>query len=417
MSNTILTVQEITREAMKVLHSNCPVTRTLNHDYEKFGKGVGYDGQKIGPTLYIRDPIETTVGTTWNVNPQDTTETKHTLTVNVVRNVPMKFEESEMALSIDDFSARYIDPSAKRLAATVEAYNIDYMLDHIANITAVTSFAVPTTVDQYLDMRAKMVQSLCPVEDGVNLMVNPLAMRKIVNGLGGQYNPTGNISEMFRKGQMAEAAGFSWFEGQLIPGVTIGSQANSDTPVVGTWDSTDPDALPYSSATSAGTAVVGQPFCIQGVYEINAETKTSTGQLKQFIITAANTASGGAGTFAIYPDIILSGARQTCYYDGTDISGQSIYWQALDGTTAVSTTASATYKQNFAWHKDSFAFASAPLSMPKGVDQCYNVTVDNFNLRLLRDYDSTNARYISRLDIFFGIAYLRPEWACKMYTV
>lgn len=420
MADTRISPLEITRKFLAVFHSNCILAKNLNHDYEKnFGSQVGFDGQKIGPTLNIRDPIQANIRTGWAMEQQDITETYHTLTIDTVRGVDLKFSDADLALSIDDFVPRYIESPAKKLASVVDQYCATYMLSHIAHSTAVSSFALPTTVDTYLEASAMLKNSLVPWEDGINVAISPQMERKIVNGLAGQYNPQGNISEMFLKGQMSQAAGLDWYMSQIIPSTTTGSMAYNSGIIVGTFVAASPTSLPYASGTSTGTIAAGQTFTITGLYDINFETKTTLAILKQFVVTTANTASGGAGTLTISPGIVFDTTSpvQNCYIASGSINGIGINFGPVDETTAIPTAINTVYQNALVWHKDSFAFASVPLMQPKGLDMASTVTVDNLSFRFLRGYDIANARMLSRMDIFFGIAPIRTEWASKIMTV
>ena len=243
-----------------------------------------------------------------------------------------------------------------------------------------------------------------------------------MQALSGQYNPQGNISEMFLKGQMSNAAGLDWYMSQILPSITVGSLTNT-SPVVGTFVAASSTSVPYTGGTSSGALTAGQTFTIADLYDVNYETKTTLGQLKQFVV-ASSTPSTTTGTITIYAmqsgyGIVFDTTSpfQNCYVSGGSINGKAIVFGALAGTTSVATTASATYQQNLLWHKDSFAFASVPLIVPKGLDMAARVTVDNLSFRFLRGYDVVNARMLSRMDIFFGVAELRNVWAAKVLTV
>jgi len=420
MGDTRVTPLEITRKFLAVFHSNCVIAKNLNHDYEKnFGGQVGFDGQKIGPTLNIRDPIQANVRTSWAMQQQDITETYHTLTIDTVRGVDLKFSDADLAMSIDDFVPRYIESPAKKLAAYVDQICATYMLSNIPNCSAGTAFAVPTTVDTYLNAGQQMKGALVPYTDGINVAIPPKMEQKIVGGLSGQYNPQGNISEMFLKGQMSNAAGLDWYMSQVIPAITTGDTTSSDTPIVGTFSASAPTTLPFTSATTSGVWKAGQVITIAGLYDINFETKTAYSNLKQFVITADCTAISTAGNLTVSPAIVFSTTSpvQNCYISTGSIDGAAIAMGALNVDTAVASTASTVYQRALVWHKDSFAFASVPLIQPKGLDMASTVTVDNLSFRFLRGYDIANARMLSRMDIFFGIAAIRPQWAAQIWTV
>jgi P22 coat protein - gene protein 5. len=391
--------------------------KNLNHDYEKnFGSQMGFDGQKIGPTLNIRDPLQTTVRTGWAMQQQDVTETYHTLTIDTIVGTDLKFSDADLALSIDDFVPRYIDSPAKKLASVVDADIAKTMLLYTANNFAATAFAVPTTIDTYLGAGAMLKQALVPFTDGINVAISPQMERKIVSGLAGQYNPQGNISEMFLKGQMSNAAGLDWYMSQLIPAITIGTDT---TAAVGTFVAATGTSLPYTGNIASGTAKAGQVITIAGLYDVNFETKTPYQSLKQFVVTADNTASNGAGTLSIFPAIVFDTASpvQNCYIASGSINAAAVTYAATDGSANVTTTPSATYQQSLVWHKDAFAFASVPLMLPKGLDMASTASFENLNFRFLRGYDIANARLLSRMDLFYGKAQIRPQWCAKGWTV
>lgn len=418
MANSLNYATEIARKALPTLASKCPVVRNLNHEYEKKYQAGGYDGQSI-QNLTIRKPMTGTVRSTWPINVSDRTKSTETLTVDTVRGIDCQLSDVELVQAVDNFE-ELVQPDVEKLASTIEAYAIDYMLDRIPQLVAYTSLAVPTALTHgYLDMGAKIKAS--NVRGGtLNMIVSPYLESQIVGGLSGQYNPSGNISTMYEQGEMSKAAGFTWFSSQNLPGITIGSTTNT-TPVVGTFDSTDKDALPFTGATTSGTWVVGQVFTIADCYEINPESKVASSQLKQFVVTTAKTNSAGAGTLAVWPEINFDSDSpdQNCYVSGESIDGKSIVIGARLGTTSVTTTASTTYQQAMAFHKDSFAFASLPLTIPRSAEAAGVATDDRtgLSIRFVRDWDQVNARLTNRLDCYFGMTKLYPQWACKLWTV
>jgi hypothetical protein len=421
MADTRVTPLEITRKFLAVFHSNCQIAKNLNHDYEKnFGSQMGFDGQKIGPTLNIRDPIQANIRSTWAMTQQDITETYHTLTIDTVRGVDLKFSDADLALSIDDFVPRYIESPAKKLAAVIDQLCASYMMKQTPNAIAVTSLAVPTTIDAWMDAKATLNAQLVPQGDRINAAISPQMERKMVSGLTPlQFNPQSTISDMFTKGAFSNAIGVDWFMSQVLPVLATGSETNT-SPVVGTFVAASPTALPYTAASGASaTWTAGQTFTIAGLYDINFETKEAYPWLKQFVITTNNTASGSAGTLVVSPGIVFDTTSpvQNCYIAAGSINGLAIVLGAMTTPTSVPTTASTNYQTALMWHPDSFAFASVPLMKPRGMDMAETVTVDNLSFRFVRGFDIANARMLSRMDIFFGLAAIRPQWAVKIHTI
>ena len=421
MPNTLSYGQVLTRKMLAVLTSNCPVTRSLNHDYEKVFPDGGYDGQKAGPTIYIRKPTQRIVRRTWPMGTAAITETTVALTPDQVFGTDLAFSDLELATKVDDYFERYVAPDIKKVAAAVESYNINYMLNAIYNCEAYTSLAIPTTMAQgIMTLRAKLINNLCPV-DGQNFAVSPLFEASIIPALAGQYNPQSNISEMYVKGQMSNAVGLDWYSSQNLPGIIIGSQTNA-TPIVGAYNSTANTSLPYTGAGVAnGTVVAGQCFTIAGLYDVNYESKVPYSQLKQFVVTAANTAVGGAGTLTVSPAINYdtTDPAQNCYIAAGTIVGAAIVYGCLYGVTAEATTASQIYQQDLMCHRDSFAWAGVPLEIPAKAEVAGVATDDRtgLSIRYIKMYDINNARMLNRIDVLGGICALYPQWAGKFWTV
>ena len=66
------------------------------------------------------------------------------------------------------------------------------------------------------------------------------------------------------------------------------------------------------------------------------------------------------------------------------------------------------------YHKDAFAFATADLVMPQGVDFKAREVVDGISVRLVRDYDISSDAMPCRLDILYGYKTVRPQLACRL---
>jgi len=252
-------------------------------------------------------------------------------------------------------------------------------------------------------------------------MINPDQEASILYSFAGMLNPTMEISDIFKKGQLTSAYGLTWYRSALIPSLTTGTATiNGSSLVVGTFSSAANTSLPYTGGVSAGTYVAGQVITIAGLYDINFETKSQYNQLKQFVITANNTASGGAGTLTVFPAVNFdtTDPAQNCTIAGGSINGVAIVLGALTGAaTSVPTVASTTYQQNLLWVRDAFAYASVPLEKPNGLDMAEVVTVDGFSFRFLRGFDMINGRFLSRVDHFHGFTELRGMWAGKLLTV
>src|SRR3954469_23737770 len=92
--------------------------KSVDRQYDdRFAK----DGPKNGGTLNIRIPNRYSVTTsrTATTGGDNTTEQSTALVVATQKHVSMGFYSSELALSLDDFSSRYLKPAMSVLASDI----------------------------------------------------------------------------------------------------------------------------------------------------------------------------------------------------------------------------------------------------------------------------------------------------------
>jgi hypothetical protein len=77
--------------------------------------------------------------------------------------------------------------------------------------------------------------------------------------------------------------------------------------------------------------------------------------------------------------------------------------------------ASADFGVSMGYHKDAFAFATADLLMPTGVDFAAREVVDGISMRIVRDYAISTDTFPCRLDVLYGYKTVRPDLACRIH--
>ena len=117
MANTLLSASTITKEALAILHQKLSFVSSINRQYDD---QYAQSGAKIGSDLRIRLPNEFTVRTGAALSSQDVVERSTTLTVGTQKGVDFTFSSTELALTIDEFKDRYLEPAMSVLAANVE---------------------------------------------------------------------------------------------------------------------------------------------------------------------------------------------------------------------------------------------------------------------------------------------------------
>lgn len=407
MPNSLLTPTVITREALRVLHQELRFISTIDRQYDdRFAK----DGAKIGTSLQIRLPNEFAVRTGKTIDVQDVTEKAITMTVSTQKGVDFSFSSADLTMTIDDFSGRYLEPAMSRLAAELEKDALTMYKDVYEEIC--DDGDTMTNAD-VLEGVKLLRDHLAP--DDLTLLLNTRDNVSLVNANTGLFNPNGNISGAFRQGMVQnQFMGYRRImESSLMPTHTTGTEtANTyrvDIPAAeADGTSTNPqDGGTLHIDTGTTTFAVGDIIEIAAVNDVHPETKASTGRLKRFVVTAAY--SGGEGDLSIYPAMVGSGAKQNV--DAVAANNAVVYKRESDASTDLA--ASAAYGISLGYHKEAFAFATADLVLPKGVDMASRQVFDGISLRLVRNYDINNDMFPVRFDVLYGYKTVRPELAVR----
>ena len=392
MSNEFVTIDMITREALRIAHEKSQFIGTTDRQYDdSFGK----TGAKIGTALRVRKPnqyVRTTGSRVMDV--QDQNEQEGTITLATQDHVDMRFNSAELALSLDDLSKRYIEPAVATLISGIEADYLEFATQatyqHVgADNTALTTLEYPGKA------RAKMNQQLAPKGDR-SVQMDSVQMAGLVNGMAAYFNPSGDGSERFREGIVARTAMADYYENERVwtmENDDVACTLNSYTVIEG-----DTDLTVSSWATPPA---IGTIFTIAGVYDVHPESKQAYSHLKQFTVTSGSTSTSINCSPAIYSS--ASGALQNV--------------SALPTTTANVTffgTADKLYPTSLMYHKEAFQFVTADLPLMDDAHKCVRRVQDGLSLRVWQASDIRNDELLMRIDILYGMAALRPQWACRM---
>jgi len=388
MPNTLLSATAVTREALRILHQKLNFVGSIVREYDdSFAKS----GAKIGDTLKIRLPNQYSVRSGATLNAQDTTESSVSLQVATQKGVDLNFTSVDLTLSLDDFAKRILEPAMSVLAANIEA---DAMSMYKDVYQSIWNGGAPATYNKILDGRTIMQRGLAPLNDRT-ANLNSLDMADLVKDTKTLFNDQKAVGEQYREGFMGRAAGFDFVENTMWPahvrGGSNGAYLTNGASQTGSTLAVD---------TGANAPSAGDVFTIAGVYSVHPETKQSTGQLQQFTIVSGTTTS-----WTISPAIVASGAAQNVSGAAADNSAITFLGTA---TTAVGTS--------LLYQKDAFAFATADLVMPQGVDFAKREVLDGISMRIVRQYDINADKFPARLDVLYGYKTLRPQLACRIHN-
>jgi hypothetical protein len=424
VANSLLTIDMITREALRVVHEKAAFIGTINRAYDD---SFAQTGGKIGSTLRIRLPNMFTRRSGSRVmNVQDQDERKTSVTVATQDGVDMRFNSAELALSIDDFSRRYIEPAASVLASNIDADCLVAATKATANVSALsttaTQYTTPTpqlgtVTSGFSDTtalgraRAKMNGELAPMGDR-SIQMDSITMAALTNGNKNLFLPASEISRQYLEGYVGRASGMDFYENERVWSLTNSDDvtANTDADALVTDGATDATyglVMDLHSDWAEAKQVVGAVFTVAGVYACHPETKQSLGYLRDFTVTSTS-----ATTVGISPQIFLTGPRQNVC---TAASAQCTAATFNEAAATFFGAASGTYKMSLAYHRDAFTFVTADLPLMADSESCVRRTQDGISMRVWKGSDIRNDELLMRLDVLWGFAALNAGWACRVW--
>lgn len=399
-TNTFKTLNDgdITREALRILKNANGTLRKVNRQYDD---RFGATGAKNGGTLNIRLPnrYSVTTGRTATTGGDNTVETSTALVVGTQKHVSMGFFSSELTLSLDDFSARYLKPAMSVLASTISQDVCVAAQSGFVNYVG-TPGTTPSSFLTYSQAGERLDWQTAPRDGNRSVILSPTAMAATVDAQKGLFHSGPKIADQYESGVMEAMTGFDFVMDQSVQTLTAGARNAAYVTGAGTPLTSGTNQLLV--ATGANAMVAGDQFTIQGINEVNPDTKQSTGIPKVFTVAAAY--AGGAGTITLSQVIYTSGPYQ------------NVSAAITNGLTMTFIgTASTAYPRNLAFHRDAIVLATADLELPKGVDMASRASMDGLSLRFVRQYDATTDNFLARFDILYGVKVVRPEWGVVVY--
>lgn len=405
MANSILTPSIITKEALRILHAQSNFLTKINRQYDS---RFAVNGAKIGTNLDVRLPNKFTVRTGSTYSAQNMVERKVSLPVATIKGVDCTISDTELTMSLNDFSEQFLKPAMNQLASDIEYSAMASMYKSVAN--AVGTVSTQIDYKKFQQAGQKLTENLAPSSERTFLL-NPASRVEFSDAVKGLFQASSNIEDQYREGMVGRTGGFDVFENTMIPVHTTGTYGGTPlTNGANQGETGSGNAYVATSSlitdgwTSGGTSLkAGDIITIADVYDVHPETKVSTGKLKQFTIVSDVSDTTGAITMTISPAIIAGGAYQNCSARAGDNKAITVL-----GTSATA------YGQNLAFHKDAFTFVSADLDIPKGVDMAAREKFGNISMRFVRWFDGDSGDWKARFDILHGMAALYPELACRL---
>jgi len=404
MSNSILTIDMITRKSLEILENNLVLTRNVNRQYDD---SFAVEGAKIGSTLRIRLPDRALVTDGAALQVQDDNEQFTTLTVASQKHIGVNFTSAELTMQLDDFAERVLKPRISQLASSIDA---DVANSYKSIYSAVgTPGTTPGTSLVMLQAQQKLNEFAAPMNERF-LTCNPAANAALVEGMKGFFNPTSTISKQFASGMMGTGVlGYDEVNmSQSILNHTTGTRTATPATLTisGTTSTQGATTVSIAGDTGSATFKQGDIFTIANVFSVNPQTRQSTGSLQQFVVTADATASSGTWASISISPALYTSSNALANVDAFPQNGAAV---------TVLGAASTQYAQNLVYQKNAITFATADLLLPQGVDMASRQVHNGISMRIVRQYDINNDRMPCRIDVLYGFNVIRAPMAVRMW--
>jgi len=391
MSNTLTTIDMVTRESLRIAHEKLAFIGTIDRSYDS---SYAKTGAKVGDTLRVRNPNQYVRRKGSRVmDVQDQAETTQNVTVATQDGVDMKFNSAELSLSIDELSRRYIEPAVSVLVSGIEGDVLSAVTKDVYNYTGTTTEVVGATdLDAVSQARAKLNRGLAPKENRC-IQMDSVTMASVVGGGRALFHDGAQLSTAFKEGYLGRFGGTNFYENDRTYFHVSGADHTTVTVNDAAIASGD-----TSLTTAGGTWSVGDTFTIADVFEVHPETKASYATLQQFVVVTQST-----NDITFSPAYITTGAKQNV--NALPVTGAAMVVYAGDGVD---------YQSNLMYQKDAFTFVTADLPIMDDAIRCVRRMQDGLSIRCWQGSDIRNDELLLRLDILYGYKTLRPAWACRV---
>jgi hypothetical protein len=394
-SQVLLTPSVITKESLVILENNLVAANRVNRKFEN-------QFVKAGNQLTIRKPNRFTVASGAGLQVQNIAEPSVTITINNQKHVDFQFTSQDLTLTVEEFSERYLKPSMASLANQID-------FDVLTNVFSFSNYVgtpgvTPSAFSSSVQLVGRRMDDNAAPQDNRTLVLNPNAYWSMAAGQVGSFvMPT--AKDALVKGYLATLGNYEIYMDQNIQ-QQASAQHNTSVAMVVTTAAGSGTSIGFFGGTATETIQAGEVFTVAGVFNVNPQSRQSTGVLKNFVITASTTPTSSTWTATFSPAIVTSGPYQNV--TGPASTGAGVTF--LTGTTS----AQINTPHNAAFTRDAIGLVMVPMEIPQGVDFAARETYRNISMRVIRAYDINNDVFPTRIDILYGSTVYYDELGVRL---
>lgn len=411
--NVLLQPLEISDSTLAILTNNLVWANTVNRQFEnKLQTGVGYTYTVRKPNRYV-----TTFGPALQVQGID--EPSVQVTIDTQAQVGFMFGMADLTMIIREFATRYLDPAGDALANSIDS-------QVASNFTSIWNLVgIPGTLPNSfasLALPAKRMDKLAVPQANRTLVLNPDAYWSVANGVTTLF--VTSVAEPALKGFVANLANLKVYMNQNAPSHTTGnyggtfSSATGLTTGVGVINGSNQSgtSLITNGWTPSTTNLLlpGDTLTISGSHSVNPQSKVSTGELANMVVTApVNSDSGGNAIIPIQGPGVggIIGPNP----NPLDNAYQNVdALPANQATISLFGAANTSYFQSVAYIKDTFGLCTVPMELPENVDFKARSMYGGISMSIVRAYDINQSAIPCRIDVLLGTTTYYPETGVRL---
>jgi len=405
MANNLLTNNIVIKEALPILRNKLPMVSMVN---KQFQDTITDENARAGGVINYKRPPRYIGRQGELMKVESTVETSRNLVLQQA-GVDVSFSLKDLQLSMDDVKrgglTTVLEPAMTAIAAQIEVAGM-LLYRGIGNVVG-TPGTPPTSSSVIARGNALITAAGGQLSNKRAAIVDPFTDASLADQLSLRFNPQAEQSKTYMEGMMGRALGFDFYDSPAVATHTAGIYGG--TPLVNGGGQTG-SVLATDGWTPTTTSLnVGDTFTIAGVNSVNPQTRSDTGQLMGFVVTAKTVTDGaGLSNISISPAITPGGQFQNVSAAPADNAAITI----TSGTSGQSS------RQSLLFDPLAFTFASAPLALPPGNGVAYagraTDKMSGLSISCISDYDIKNNQMLTRFDVLYAWDLAYPELAVRL---
>lgn len=345
--------------------------------------------------------------------PQGINRITTTVSLNMWIQVPFEWDDYERAVKLErseqELRENYWEPAGAAIAQQIDSYASNWVRLNSSNIVGQLG-TDPNTVGVYYQARAMLEREAA----GSALMqkrcalISTSMMTTLGTNITSIFNPTDEITRMWKQGAIGRLAAFDFFESNSLYSHIAGNW----TAAVTVTGSNQQGGSLIITGTSGNTINPGDKFSIANVNMTNPMTYRSAGPLTPRTFTYAGTTpwtmTGGADTIPILPAIYPPGNQ---YQNVDSFPANNAALTLWPGTTTPSGKSGTV---GFALTREAFALVGGKLYVPKAVESASQQQDPDSGIAIRKvvAWDPVRSMQVNRYDSLVGFGNLYQQNAC-----